>query len=361
MGYDLAVCSGVRPTRTNGLLDVVASYTTYKLLTALDRDMKLKKVLAGAAGAVGVATVTNRILASKATDLGPALPTGEQANYRWRGFDISYTEAGDPESPDLVLFHGINAAASSHEFRPSIEALAEHYHVLVPDLPGFGHSDRPPLLYSASLYETFVTDFLEDNTEDATVVASGLTGSYAATAAHDVDIERLVLLCPTDYTMGDEPRVWLRSLLRAPLVGQTIFNGIVSKRSMRYFHEDHGYHDMDNLSDDTLEYEWQSAHQSGARFAPASFVSGFLDPEASLADTLADLDVPVTIIWGRDADVTPLSYGRELADAADARLIVFDDSQLLPHVEHPEQYVDVVRGEYEDAETVEDEEVADEA
>jgi pimeloyl-ACP methyl ester carboxylesterase len=52
----------------------------------------------------------------------------------------------------------------------------------------------------------------------------------------------------------------------------------------------------------------------------------------------------VTLVWGRDADIVPLEKGRELAEAADARLVVFDDALLLPHYEHPGEFVDLVRG-----------------
>jgi pimeloyl-ACP methyl ester carboxylesterase len=48
-------------------------------------------------------------------------------------------------------------------------------------------------------------------------------------------------------------------------------------------------------------------------------------------------------VWGREADVSPLAEGRELADAADARLVVFDRARLLPHVEHPDRFVETVR------------------
>jgi pimeloyl-ACP methyl ester carboxylesterase len=305
--------------------------------------MKLRTALGAAVGAVGATALANRLLQSRAGDFTPFL-SGDQRTYRWRGFDIAYTEAGDPDDPDLVLLHGINAAGSSHEFHTVFETLAEDYHVLAPDLPGFGHSDRPPLLYSASLMTTFVRDFLTDESESATVVASSLTGSYAALAAGETDISKLVLVCPTDTSMGSRS-VARRSLLRSPLVGQAIYNLIVSKPSIRHFHADHGYYDMENLTDDVVDYEWTSGHQPGARFAPASFVSGFLDPEADLAAALADLDVPVTLVWGEDADITPLSAGRDLADRADAALVVFSDSLLLPHVEHPDQFVDVVRGE----------------
>jgi len=309
--------------------------------------MKLRNLLGVAAGTAGLTAVANRLLTARAGEFEPFLD-GAHRTYRWRGFDVAYTEAGDPDDPDLVLLHGINAAASSHEFHAVVDELAEEYHVLAPDLPGFGHSDRPPLLYSASLLTTFVTDFLTDESEDATVVASSLTGAYATLAAAETEIDSLVLISPTATSMGGG-RTWLRSLLRSPVLGQGIYNLIVSKPSLRHFHDDHGYYDMSNLTDEVVDYEWTTGHQTGARFAPASFVSGFLDADVDLGERLAGLDVPITLVWGRDAEITPLSGGRELADAADARLVVFDDALLLPHVEHPGQFVDVLRGEYEKA------------
>ncbi len=307
--------------------------------------MKLRSLVAGAVGAVGATAAANRLLASRARELEPVLE-GDHGTYRWRGFDVAYTEAGDPEDPDLLLFHGVNAAASSHEFHRVFGVLAEEYHVIAPDLPGFGGSDRPPLLYSASLYETFVADAIADLAETPVVVGSSLTGSYVATAAGETDVEQLVLVCPTDTSMGGR-RTWLRSLVRSPVVGEAVHNLIVSKPSLRYFHEDHGYYDMENLTDEVVEYEWASGHRPGARFAPASFISGFLDPEADLGETLADLDVETTLVWGRDADITPLSQGERLAEEGEVRLVVFDDALLLPHVEHPGEFVDVVRGDIE--------------
>ena len=305
--------------------------------------MRLRRALGLTAGAIGATALTNRVLQSRAEPFEPFLP-GTHRTYRWRGFDIAYTEAGDPADPDLVMLHGINAAASSHEFHAVFEQLAEEYHVIAPDLPGFGHSDRPPVLYSASLLTTFVSDFLTDESDEATVIASSLTGAYATEAARESDISKLVLICPTDTSMGGQS-VLRRSLIRAPLAGTALFNLIGSKASIRHFHEDHGYYDMSNLTDEVVEYEWQSAHQPGARFAPASFVSGFLDPEREIGDGLASLSMPVTLVWGEDAEITPLSEGRELAERADATLVVISDSRLLPHVEHPDAFEDVVNGE----------------
>ena len=57
------------------------------------------------------------------------------------GLKLFYREAGNPQSPAVLLLHGF--PTSSHMFRNLIPQLAEEYHVVAPDLPGFGFSDAP--------------------------------------------------------------------------------------------------------------------------------------------------------------------------------------------------------------------------
>jgi len=57
------------------------------------------------------------------------------------GHKIFYREAGPPSAPAVLLLHGF--PTSSHMFRNLIPALADSYHVVAPDLPGFGFSDAP--------------------------------------------------------------------------------------------------------------------------------------------------------------------------------------------------------------------------
>src|SRR5215468_8635369 len=56
--------------------------------------------------------------------------------------NLFYREAGNPDSPSILLLHGF--PTSSHMFRNLIPKLAGEYHVVAPDLPGFGFSDSPP-------------------------------------------------------------------------------------------------------------------------------------------------------------------------------------------------------------------------
>ncbi|MFC3478809.1 alpha/beta fold hydrolase [Halobacterium litoreum] len=304
--------------------------------------MRLRRLLAGAVGGLAVTELANRALRARAGTLQPALG-GDQRTHRWRGFDVAYAEAGDPDAPDVVLLHGVHAAGSSREFADVFDALAEDYHVLAPDLPGFGRTDRPAVAYTSNLYEGFVADFLSEVADDPVVVASSLTGSWAAMAANDADVSGLVLVCPTADTGARRP--WVRRLVRTPVVGSGLFNALTSKPALRKFDERDGYYRADRVTDDLVDYQWRTAHQSGARFAPASFAGGFLDPQVDLADELAAVDCPVTLVWGREAKITPLSEGRRLAEEVDARLVVLDDTSLLPHAEQPESFLEAVREE----------------
>src|SRR5437868_3366905 len=79
------------------------------------------------------------------TDLGTffrrrfAMTTHQYANVD--GNRIFYREAGPKTAPAILLLHGF--PTSSHMFRNLIPELASRYHVIAPDLPGFGFSDAP--------------------------------------------------------------------------------------------------------------------------------------------------------------------------------------------------------------------------
>jgi len=56
--------------------------------------------------------------------------------------NLFYREAGPKDAPAILLLHGF--PSSSHQYRGLMDRLSDKYHVIAPDLPGFGFSDAPP-------------------------------------------------------------------------------------------------------------------------------------------------------------------------------------------------------------------------
>jgi pimeloyl-ACP methyl ester carboxylesterase len=69
---------------------------------------------------------------------------GQPISYRTvkvDGLSIFYREAGQKDAPTILLLHGL--PSSSRMFQPLLMRLADEYHLIAPDYPGFGHSDWP--------------------------------------------------------------------------------------------------------------------------------------------------------------------------------------------------------------------------
>src|SRR3979411_1363328 len=58
-----------------------------------------------------------------------------------QGLDIFYREAGPANAPTVLLLHGF--PSSSRMWEPLLPLLADRYHLIAPDYPGFGHSSAP--------------------------------------------------------------------------------------------------------------------------------------------------------------------------------------------------------------------------
>jgi pimeloyl-ACP methyl ester carboxylesterase len=88
--------------------------------------------------ATGMLAAVGAVLASTvaAASAGIEYRTTEVA-----GLKIFYREAGPADAPTILLLHGF--PTSSHMFRDLLPKLAETYHVVAPDYPGYGYSDAP--------------------------------------------------------------------------------------------------------------------------------------------------------------------------------------------------------------------------
>ncbi len=299
------------------------------------------------AGGIGAVALANRIAEATAGEPYSVLD-GEHGRYAWTRGAISYTVRGRGEP--LVLVHGVYAGASSYEFRRVFSQLAEHYRVYAFDLLGFGLSDRPRITYTPELYVALIQDFVRQVVggmdHPVQVIASTLGAAFTIRAAAERPdlFDRLALIQPTgiqDLASDPEsgPHVFWRSVLRTPLLGQTVYNAIASRPSIRFFLRT-VYDKQENVSDDMVDYYYTQAHQPNARFAPASFISGALDTPVD--EEYMRLTMPILLLWGKNARFTPLEHARafrQLNPRAEMRVF---DCGGLPQDELPDEFVRVV-------------------
>jgi 2-hydroxy-6-oxonona-2,4-dienedioate hydrolase/4,5:9,10-diseco-3-hydroxy-5,9,17-trioxoandrosta-1(10),2-diene-4-oate hydrolase len=115
------------------------------------------------------------------------------------GHRLHYHEAG--EGPSLLMIHGGGPGAGGwSNYRRNIDALSERFRVVIPDLPGFGRSDKPQI--ATSLYR-YLADSMRDlldalQIDHAHIVGNSLGGATAVKLALDTPdrVDRLVLMGP---------------------------------------------------------------------------------------------------------------------------------------------------------------------
>ncbi len=278
----------------------------------------------------------------------PRRVIGEPHFYQWREGAVYYEAAGPAAAPPLLLAHGINAGASSYEMRQIFGPLAGQFRVYLPDILGYGRSERPNLRYTAASLVDFWSDFVQDvcggdENQPVHLVASSLSAAHlvAAAARHPQRFGRLLLVCPTGLEALAAPatpgQAAFYTLLRSPVYGTAIFNSLVTHAALAVFLRRQVYANPNTVTAEMVDDYYTTSHQPGAKWLPAAFVSGQLN--CDISRDLARLANPVHLAWGRAARLTPVAQAEAFRRLRpDATLEVFEQAGLLPHDEQPEAF-----------------------
>lgn len=274
---------------------------------------------------------------------------GEVRYYRWRGEDLAYTVAGDPDAKPLVLVHGIYAGASSFEFRNNFGELSESFRVYALDLLGCGMSGRPGRRYEPEDVTSQIEDFVREEVGGrAHLAASSLSAALAIPAAVRSPrlFEKLVLVCPTGYATLDRKSGLLGDaiygLFLAPVLGYSLYHALVSRRGIRYYLARMAYHDESFVTEDLVEGYYRAGHGKGAKYFPASFVAGKLN--IGVADYWPRVPQRTLICWGYEAKTTPVREAEDfLQRNPRSEPRIFKDAALLPQDERADAFNREVR------------------
>lgn len=128
------------------------------------------------------------------------------------GLDIFYREAGPKNAPTILLLHGF--PTSSHMFRNLIPALADRYHVVAPDYPGYGNSSMPlvgEFDYSFDQFADIVeklTDRLGLKRYSLYVMDYGAPVGFRLAAKYPERVETLIVQNGNAYVEGIDNNFW---------------------------------------------------------------------------------------------------------------------------------------------------------
>jgi len=245
-----------------------------------------------------------------ATRTWPSRLGGEVQTYlwRWQGQPVTavYETLGNGQ-PVLVL-PALSTVSTRAEMKQLAIALAAQFQVIVPDWPGFGDSDRLRLTYQPSLFKQFLHDFVQAKfTLPIAVIAAGHAAGYAlALAAEKFQaFSKIILTAPTwrgPLAVMGAPLIMrngVRELVRSPLIGQLLYGLNTRPGFLKWMYRRHVFVDAAKLTPGYIQQRFQGTQRPGARYAPAAFVTGSLDPVQTRKEFLTylqGLSVPLMAV-----------------------------------------------------------------
>jgi 4,5:9,10-diseco-3-hydroxy-5,9,17-trioxoandrosta-1(10),2-diene-4-oate hydrolase len=222
---------------------------------------------------------------------------------------LGYHEAGDAAGPPLVMLHGGGPGASAwSNFESSLETFSGTFRTLLVDQPGFGASDKPPVVGN---YYRFAADHVVAlldglGIDKVHLLGNSLGGGTAMRLAltHPERVGRLVLMGPGGLSLNlfhADPTEGVQRLMD--------FAAAPSREAMRAFISTMVVNQT-IVTDDLVEERYAAATAPGAPEAMASMGMSFWNPETAEDGMLwreaHRLRHPVLLTWGREDRVNPV-------------------------------------------------------
>jgi len=263
---------------------------------------------------------------------------------RTGAFNTRYWQMGDQGSP-IILIHGLGASADI--WMHNVEALAQNHRVYVPDLVGFGKTDKPDTEYTASLFSTFINDFMRTlKIEKPSLVGNSLGGGIALqyTLLYPENVDKLVTV--DSAGLGVEAPLTLR-LASLPLLGELMTR---PGRSEVYLYFRHAVYDTSILTKEFVDifHEIHSlpGNQKSLLKAIRSIVSfrgGKNEMVGPVMNNLHLINQPALIIWGREDKVLPLKHAYFAKEKLpNSKIHIFEHCGHMPQYERPGEFNRVV-------------------
>jgi pimeloyl-ACP methyl ester carboxylesterase len=256
------------------------------------------------------------------------------------GVRVRVAEQGS--GPHVMLLHGLFADGSTWDRVAG--ALARDYHVVVPDLPGFGASEKPApqrFPYGVDAFVESMADLYAGlELGRASVVGHGLGGAIALSLAarHPELVARLVLV---DALCGPmRPGLWGR-LVQWPLVGGFVLKQLWGRTVFRSFYRDRVLSPHAKLPLERVDAYYESFSTPAARGSALATLRSIDDTRPLAAQTVR-VQTPTLVLWGRHDRIVPASIGQRLAREIRGAGFELLDAGHAPHEEQPERVSTII-------------------
>ncbi len=240
---------------------------------------------------------------------------GTKNFYNWNWQDQQYRVVYETigKGNPVLLLPAFSTVSSRTEMKGIANILATNYQVTVLDWLGFGESQCPWVDYNPVLFHHLLGDFIKSVFDCSIIlIAAGHAAGYALKFSQDNPdiISKLILVAPTWQgplrVMGltNGVRNGVKNLVRSPLIGQGLYYLNTTPAFLRLMYKRHVYVDETKLTPEFIAQKHQITSKNGARYAPAAFVTGAIDPVANREEFLQLLDsvpMPVLIILAENA------------------------------------------------------------
>jgi pimeloyl-ACP methyl ester carboxylesterase len=243
------------------------------------------------------------------------------------GLNVFYREAGDKNAPTLLLLHGF--PTSSHMFRDLIPRLADKYHVIAPDYPGFGYSSAPSVDefdYTFDNLAKIITQFIDRVKLDSYTLYlmdyGAPIGFRIATAAPE-RVQALIIQNGNAYDEGIDNPFWLpiKKYWRQPSQeNKEALRSLLTLDATQWQYTT-GARDVQSISPDAWAHVQPLLDRPGNQeIQLALFLSYGSNPPLyrSWQHYLRTQQPPTLIVWGKNDQIFPAAgaypYQRDLND-----------------------------------------------
>jgi len=246
-----------------------------------------------------------------------------------------YIEKGEGEP--VILLHGFNY--DSYLWAENIDALAQRFKVYALDLWGFGYSTREPLDYGYQLYAEQVLLFMESlGIPSASLVGQSMGGGTAMLfcVQHRQRVNKLVLVDPAGLP---NPLPLMAKFFNLKGVGE-FFSGLKTDAIRKKGLRDLFIYNNELLTDDYFENATRSQKiENSTQVGMTILRKQFFDKLSDEISHLAEVDVPILLVWGREDQAIPLRVGQEMHRILKgARFEVLDNAGHVPNFERAEDF-----------------------